>query len=194
MAAIEITKGLDALRKIFAVISNVYFIKTPNQVPSDITTIDFELPVLEDGVNFSTGEADVTTVKLTTTRNWVSYAAKGDPDISLQVSSVIDDINELFMEYFDANTSFGGTLNGKEYLGKGYSLEPKKVTGALILVSKDKAAAIYLPNVEMFASFENDQDKTSYYSVKVTPLADASGAELYIMNEKPAATSGSGGN
>lgn len=181
MAAITISKGLDDLRKIFAVISNVYFLSETNKKPTEINSINYELPVLEDGVNFSTGEADVTTVKLTTTRNWVSYAAKGDPDISMQVSSVIEDINNIFMTEVGDPTTLTD-LNGKTYAGKGYSLEPKKVTGGLIFVSKDKAAAIFLPNVEMFASFENDQDKTSYYQVKVTPLADDLGAEIYVLN------------
>ena len=92
-------------------------------------------------------------------------------------------INDLLMDEKAATATVGGTIDGVTYAGKGYSLDPKKVTGALFMTSKDKKSAIYLPNVEMFASFNGQagNDSTGYYNVEVTPLADENGAAFYPL-------------
>ena len=183
MAAITITNDLSALAKHFCQMHHVFYIATPNQALSDITAFDFELPVLEDGVGFDTGAANVSRVKITEGRTICTSAQQGDPSINFQVASVAGVINDLLMDEKVATDTVGGTIDGVTYAGKGYSLDPKKVTGALFMTSKDKMSAIYLPNVEMFSSFNGQagNDSTGYYNVEVTPLADENGAAFYPL-------------
>lgn len=186
MAEISITTGLSALAKHFCNMHRIFYIETPNQALGDITEFDMELPILEDGVGFDTGAPDVSRVKLTEGRIWCSAANAGDPSINFQLSSTDDLVNGMLMDEKVTKATLGGTIDGVSYEGAGYSLEPKKVGGALFMTSKDKKSAIYLPNVEMFASFngEGGNDTTGYYNVEVTPLADESGAGIYILNAK----------
>jgi hypothetical protein len=183
MAAITISNDLSALDKHFCQMHHVFYIATPNQALSEITAFDFELPVLEDGVGFDTGAANVNRIKITEGRTICTSAQQGDPSINFQVASVAGAINDLLMDEKAATDTVGGTIDGVTYAGKGYSLDPKKVTGALFMTSKDKKSAIYLPNVEMFASFNGQagNDSTGYYNVEVTPLADENGAAFYPL-------------
>lgn len=186
MAAIPITTDLAALDKHFCQMHRIFYIATPNQALSEITAFDMELPVLEDGVGFDTGAASVSRVKITEGRTICTSAQQGDPSINFQVASVAGPINDLLMTEAVASDEVGGTIDGVTYEGKGYSLTPKKVTGALFMTSKDKKSAIYLPNVEMFSSFNGQagNDSTGYYNVEVTPLADADGAAFYPLTAK----------
>ena len=61
------------------------------------------------------------------------------------------------------------------------------------MTSEDKTTAVYLPNVEMFASFngEGGDDSTGYYNVAVTPLTDAKGAAFYPLSGTASASSSS---
>ena len=195
MAAISITTDLAALDKHFCQMHRIFYIATPNQALTAITKFDMELPVLEDGVGFDTGAANVSRVKITEGRTICSSASQGDPSISFQVASIAGAVNDLLMEEKVASAVVGGTLDGVTYEGKGYSLAPKKVTGALFMTSKDKKSAIYLPNVEMFSSFNGEagEDSTGYYNVEVTPLADANGAAFYPLLAQES-VSGGGSN
>lgn len=186
MAAITIQNDLSALDKHFCQMHRVFYIATPNQALSEITAFDFELPVLEDGVGFDTGAASVNRIKITEGRTICTSAQQGDPSINFQVASVAGVINDLLMDEKAATDTVGGTIDGVTYAGKGYSLDPKKVTGALFMTSKDKKSAIYLPNVEMFASFNGQagNDSTGYYNVEVTPLVDENGAAFYPLLAK----------
>ena len=83
----------------------------------------------------------------------------------------------------DAVISTGVQIGDYDYTGQGYALSPKKIYGALVMVSSDNLTGVYLPDVEMFASFngEGGDDSTGYYNVTVTPLTDANGAGFYIL-------------
>lgn len=183
MANISITTTLDSLHELISKMSNVYYISTPNQAISAITTFDMELPVLADGLNFDTGAPTVNRVKLTEGRTWKTGAQQGDADITMQVSSIAGPVSDLFFESGSSAAVTSGTIGGYKYSGKGYSLTPKKVTGALFMQSDDKTSAIYLPNVEMFASFNGSggDDTTGYYNVAITPLKDTNGNEFYPL-------------
>lgn len=182
MAEVTITTNLSALQKVFTRMKNVFYLSTANQALSAITTFDMEFPVLEDGITFDTGAPQVETVKLTEGRTWISRSNPGEPDISLRVASVAGAINELFMSNKAASATMSKTINNVTYSGKGYSFAPKKVTGALFMTADDGSAAIYLPNVEMFASFVGDDSNGSgHYNVVVTPLADTNGAAFYPL-------------
>ena len=182
--ALTITKK-ENLKQIFDKVSRVYYFETAGAALS-AQTKGLEFPVLEDGVGFNTGDPDKSEVKLTDGTTWTSKVKQGESDISFQVSSVHATINNLLMEK-KTDAAMTGTFDGVNYSGDGYSLAPKKVTGALLMLSEDKLTAIYMPNVEIFASFngEGGDDSTGYYNVAVTPLTDSNGAAFYPMVGTP---------
>lgn len=186
MSEITIAKTLEDLKSIFNKMKNVYFTKTINQALTALANLDMELPVLDGGVNFDTGAADISKIKLTTGSIWTSLANAGDADISFQVASVAGEINKLLLNEKAQSAAMTATINGKTYEGAGYNLEPKKVTGALFLTSEDGASAIYLPNVEMYSNFVSEQDKPGYFNISVSPVNDKAGASIYILKEKVA--------
>lgn len=181
-----ISTTLNDLKTLFNKVSEVYYKSTPI-TKSVLTaqgglTVDMELPVLEDGVNFDTGTADITEIKLTTGAVWTSKANKGDSDISFQVASVAGDVNDLFMEKKEDIASVTTIVNGVTYSGAGYSLAPHKVTGSLLLKAEDGQTVIILPSVEMYANFIGaDGDNPAYFNVAVTPLENADGEDIIIL-------------
>ena len=86
-----------------------------------------------------------------------------------------------------ASISTAVQIGDYDYTGQGFALSPKKIGGALVMVSSDGLTGIYLPDVEMFSSFngEGGDDSTGYYNVTVTPLTDANGAGFYILSGAP---------
>lgn len=181
----------ENLKQIFDKVNKVYYFEDANKTLSEQTKA-LELPVLENGVGFSTGDPEKSEIKLTDGTVWDTNVKQGDSDISLQVSSVHETINNLLMEK-KTQSAMTGTFNGINYSGNGYSLAPKKVTGALLMLSEDGLTAIYLPNVELYASFngEGGDDSTGYYNVGVTPLTDSNGAAFYPMVGTPSGSSSS---
>lgn len=189
MAGLTVTTSLAELKVLFNDIDEIYYksgeIKASDLGSTALTTL-MELPVLDEGVTFDTGAADVTRVRITTQETWTSKATKGDPDITFQVASIAGEVNDLLMTKITAAAVTGATnlVNGKTYAGSGYSLSPKKVTGALVMFSEDKQSVIILPSVEMYASFVgNDGDNPAYFNVAVTPVANSEGADIYILSE-----------
>jgi len=180
----------DTLRTIFDKVNRVYYFADNKTTGGAVKALGaltggIEFPVLEDGVTFDTGEPDTSEVKLTDGTTWTSKVSQGESDISFQVSSVHATINEILMEKkTDAAISSAVQIGDFDYTGQGYALAPKKISGALVMVSSDSLTGVYLPDVEMFASFngEGGDDSTGYYNVSVTPLTDANGAAFYILN------------
>lgn len=185
-----VTTTKDTLKKIFDKVYRVYYFadnKTAQGAvkPLGQLTNGVEFPVLEDGVTFNTGDPDKSEVKLTDGTTWTSKVSQGESDISFQVSSVHETIMDLLMEKKTAAAiSTAVQVGDYDYTGQGYSLAPKKLSGALVMVSSDFLTGVYLPDVEMFASFngEGGDDSTGYFNVSVTPLTDANGAGFYILN------------
>ena len=184
-----VTTTKDSLKKIFDKVNRVYYFadnKTAQGAvkPLGDLTNGIEFPVLEDGVTFNTGDPDKNEVKLTDGTTWTSKISQGESDISFQVSSVHSTIADLLMEKkAAASISNPVQIGDNDYTGDGYSLAPKKIGGALVMVSSDGASAVYLPDVEIAASFngEGGDDSTGYFNVSVTPLTDANGAGFYIL-------------
>ena len=180
----------DTLRTIFDKVNRVYYFADNKTTGGAVKALGaltggIEFPVLEDGVTFDTGEPDTAEVKLTDGTTWTSKVSQGESDISFQVSSVHATINEILMEKKTAAAISSAVQIGDfDYTGQGYALAPKKISGALVMVSSDSLTGVYLPDVEMFASFngEGGDDSTGYYNVSVTPLTDANGAAFYILN------------
>ena len=189
--AVTVSTYKENLKKIFDKVNRVYYFPDPTKALSSQTG-GIELPVLESGVTFNTGDPDKNEVKLTDGTVWTSKVKQGESDISFHVSSVHSTINELLMEK-KANSSITAQFEGVTYTGDGFSLAPKKISGALLMTSEDKTTAVYLPNVEMFASFngEGGDDSTGYYNVAVTPLTDAKGAAFYPLSGTASSSSSS---
>lgn len=186
MAGMTITKGLSDLKTLFNDVEEVYYKSTEiksTDLAASALTVDMELPVLEDGLNLDTGAADVTQIKLTTGTIWTSKVVKGDSDISLQVASIAGVVNDLFLSKGKAVASATGLIDGSTYKGSGYNLNPKKVTGSLILPSNDRNTIIVLANVEMYASLAADGDNPAYFNVTVSPMANSDGDEIIILEK-----------
>lgn len=185
-----VTTTKDTLKKIFDKVHRVYYFadnKTAQGVVKSLgqLTNGVEFPVLEDGVTFNTGDPDKSEVKLTDGTTWTSKVSQGESDISFQVSSVHSTIMDLLMEKkTEAAIGTAVQIGDYDYTGQGYSLAPKKLSGALVMVSSDFLTGVYLPDVELFASFngEGGDDSTGYFNVSVTPLTDANGAGFYILS------------
>ena len=183
-----ITTQVNTLQTVFNKIKEVHFRKGELKSADLATklTIDMELPVLEDGISFNTGDADITETKLTTGEKWVTRAMKGDADISLQVASIAGKVNGLFMEEKKASitSGAGAVIDGVTYQGTAYSLAPKKVTGALVFMSEDRQTIIILPKVEMYASLVvADGENPAYFNVKVTPIKNSEGYDLLVLEK-----------
>lgn len=194
MAELSITKNLGDLKVLFNQINHVYFFTTPNLSPTNVATADYELPIVEDTVTFNTGEPDVTRVRLTTGVTWTSIVKPGDADITLQISSVEDNIFALFFHTSTQSAvTLGATIDSAVYSGSGYDGEPKKVNGGLLMTSGDNGAVIFLPNVEMYASLQIDNDVPAYINVVCTPTVDTNGVSMYIMPKRVQQSGGGGG-
>lgn len=191
--SITVATSVEDVRTIFNDVEEVYY--TPSTLKaSDITTgvtNAMEFPVLNDGVGFDTGSVDVSEVKLTTGKIWTTKSEKGDADINFQVAAVDDAINDIFLNKVAGKgitTAMSiSAITGASFKGDGYSLAPKKVTGALILPSADRQTCIILPSVEMFGSLVlGDGDNPAYYNVTVKPIANGDGVEIYILKQATA--------
>lgn len=186
MAAITVTTELDDLRVLFNQMDEIYYKSTPI-ASTDIATsltVDMEWPVLEDGVSFDTGAADVTEIKLTTQAIWTTKAVKGDADISFQVASIKGTINDVFMDKVKAIASTSALGENISYEGAAYKLSPKKIGGALVMFSEDKTSVIILPNIEAYANFvAADGDNPAYFNVSVKPLENSEGASIFILEK-----------
>lgn len=189
MAGLTVTTKLTDLKTLFNDVKEIYF-KSSEIKAADLGksfTADMELPVLEEGVSFNTGDADVTEIKLTTGSTWVSKATKGDSDISFQVASIAGPVNSLLMNKVgtDITSTAGILVDGVTYEGAAYSLAPKKVVGSLLMFSEDRQTIIALPNVEMYSSLvAADGDNPAYFNVTVTPLENSEGADIMILWKK----------
>lgn len=187
MAEMTVTTALSTLKTLFNDLKEVYYKKT--EITSDDLegasfSMDIELPVLDEGVTFDTGTADVTRVRLTTKEIWTSKATQGDPDITFQVASIDGSVNELFLEKGGDVSAGTFTIDGSTYSGAGYSLAPKKVTGSLMMKSEDRQTVIILPNVEIYANLvASDGDNPAYFNIAVTPLKNSEGMDVFILEK-----------
>lgn len=189
MAKITVTNPLSTLQTVFNKMDEVYYKSAPIAVDDLATAItaDIELPVLADGVTFNSGEPEKTEIKLTTGANWVVRTEKGDSDISFQVASLKDKINDLFMDKKKDITSTSNFDTTDTYAGAAYSLAPKKVSGALILLSDNKDVIVVLPSIEMYGSLVlADGDNPAYFNATVTPLENEDGSDIFILEKETA--------
>ncbi len=182
MAEITITKKVADLQAVFDKVKRVFYNSATNLNISTLATIDYELPIVEDSFNFDGGAASISTIKLTTGQKWASYVTAGDPDITMQVVSVDEDIAYLFMAAKGAPIPIStNTLGGISFSGQGYSSGTKKVTGSLILASEDGTRLVALPNVEMFANPVIASGTPAYFNVQIIPKPNQDGADIILL-------------
>ena len=189
MAANENKKTLSDLQQVMELMGEAYFFKKELNA-SDLTTTedilataDFEMPLGEDGVNFDVGDPDITKKKITEGRNWITFAKRGDDDISFQVPSFADPVNELFL---NKETTSAATVKvgADNYSGAGYSLKPKKVVGSWLFRNPDHNIVVILPNTENYGTFKGAKgDTEGYYNVAVTPMSNDGNVDLYILHK-----------
>ena len=187
MAAAAITKSLSDLKKLFSQMHNIYYTNKTNQGLATLASFDMELPVVEGGVTFKSGEAQLTKTKLTTGELWDVTSKSGDDDISYQISSFAPEILAAFTNADATATDMVSTVNGITYSGYGINTSPKKVEGALFMTSEDLSAAIYIPNAQIFSNLVNENDKPAYINSKVSALADTTGKNIYVLFKKAGA-------
>ena len=157
--------------------------------PADLTdtadildSADYEMPLGEDGVNFDVGDPDITTKKITEGQNWITYAKRGDDDISFQVPSFADKMNELWMHKKTAAVT--AKVDGETYQGAGYSLKPKKVVGAWVFRNPEHTITVLLPLTENYGTFKGAKgDSEGYYNVAVTPMPNTADVDVYILHK-----------
>lgn len=181
MAAITVTKDVAELRTLFNKVGRIYFTSSNDKTPATLSTLDFRLPILEDSVEFDTGEPDVETVNLTTGEKWTTMTTAGEPNITMQCASFDPSITDLFLNAVSGATSQTFQIGANTYTGKGYDLSAKKVTGGIVMLGEDLQMAIFMPNVEIYSSIGIEQNVPGYFTMNITPLANTAGVAIYFM-------------
>lgn len=187
------TKKLNDLQKVMELMGEAFYFDTPVAAADIATASDilekaaFEMPIGEEGVTFEVGDPDITRKRITEGRTWISFAKRSDDNITFQVPSFDNSINELFL--VKAVGEKGIKVGADTYKGQGYSLKPKKVVGSWLFLNPEHTIAVLLPVVEAYGTLKGAQgDNEGYYNVSLVPLADADNAEVYIFHKESAAT------
>lgn len=191
------TIKMQELRKFFTKLNRVFFYNR------ELLKADFdaaklpdptiELPPLNGGITFNTGDPDVTRVRLVSGKMWTSYATPGDADISLHYPTIAFEALRLFFNEVEGLAGVTtGITDGEKFEYMGISTDVKKLTGAMLLTNDEQNAFVALPNVESFASLHlEDGDSGQYINSAVTPLDNGDGAAFiigYKQTDAPATT------
>lgn len=183
---IEPTTKLSELRKFFAKMNRMFFYNRElKKADLDAETLPaplMELPPLNGGVTFNTGDADITRVRLVSGKMWYSYAVPGDADISYNLPTIAF---PALRQFFNEVKGYTGTSQGISDAGTfsymGISTDVKKLTGSLLLTNDGQDSFIILPNVEIFSSLHlEDGDSGQYIQAAVTPLDNSEGVAIIV--------------
>lgn len=189
MAANKDKVTLNDLQQVMELMGEAYLYNKEIK-PSDLTetddildSADFEMPLGDDGVTFEIGDPDITRKKITEGRTWITYAKRGDDNITFQVPSFADKMNELWLNKV-TSTAVKAKVDADALTGAGYALKPKKVVGGWIFRNPEHTMAVILPITECYGTFKGGQgDNNGYYNVSVTPKANSGNVELYILHK-----------
>ncbi len=183
------TKKLSDLQKVMELMGEAYFFNTLPELSGTtdiLASADFEMPISEEGVALNVGDPDITRKKITAGINWITFAKRSDDDMTMQVPSFDDSLNELFLA--KKGTTKTVKVGADTYEGSSYSLAPKKFKGAWVFCNPEHTIVIILPNTENYATFKGPAgDSEGYYNVAMTSLGDADGADIIILHKKAAA-------
>lgn len=187
------TKTLSDLQKVMELMGEAYFYNAEIKDTDLLSTANFldkaafEMPLSDEGVTFEVADPDITRKKITEGRVWITYAKRGDDNISFQVPSFDDSLNELFLNKV---TSAEKTvkIGDNNYKGSGYSLKPKKIVGGWVFLNPEHTIAVIMPKTENYGTFKGAQgDQEGYYNVAVTPMANSKDVEVYILHKEAVA-------
>lgn len=182
---ITVTTDIPQLKTVFNKLKYAYYTKSAIET-TDVQggfNADLNLPVLQDGVTFDTGTVDVSEIKLTDEQIWTTRSTRGDADVSFQIASIAGAINETFMNKL-TSSDVNVTSNSFTYKGNLYSLDPKKVTGGLILLSEDYNTVVVITSIEAYANLVlSDGDNPAYFNMAVKPTKNAAGGEIMIFEK-----------
>lgn len=182
------TTTLSDLHSVMELMGEAYFyekeIKASDLVDTKdiLSEADYEMPLSEDGVTFDIGDPDITRKKITEGRTWLTFAKRSDDDISMQVPSIAEKLNELFLTKTGSEAK--AKIGNDSYSGYGYQLKPKKVVGSWIFRNPEHTIAVLLPNTENYGTFKGAKgDTEAYYNVSITPLANSNNVDIYILKK-----------
>lgn len=189
MAENENKQTLNDLQKVMELMGEAYFFEKEVK-PEDLTetadildAADFEMPLGDDGVTFEVGDPDITRKKITEGRNWITFAKRSDDNISFQVPSFADKMNELWM-HKATSEAVKAKVGGDAYQGAGYQLKPKKVVGSWVFRNPEHTITVLLPLTENYGTFKGAQgDNEGYYNVAVTPMPNSANVDVYILHK-----------
>ncbi len=189
MAVNQNKKTLPDLHTVMELMGEAYYFAREIK-PADLTdtddildTADFEMPISEEGVSFEVGDPAITKKKITEGRNWITFAKRGDDNISMQVPSFDDSLNDLWMHRATAD-AVKVKAGGDTYQGNGYQLKPKKVVGSWIFRNPEHTITVLLPNTENYGTLKGATgDNEGYYNVAITPMASTANVDIYILHK-----------
>lgn len=188
MAVNENKVTLNDLQKVMELMGEAYFFNreiTPADLVDTANILDqadYEMPLGDDGLNFDIGDPDITRKKITEGRNWITFAKRSDDDISFQVPSFAEKMNELWMH--KAASDVKVNVGGDNYKGAGYQLKPKKVVGSWVFRNPEHTITVILPNTENYGTFKGAKgDNEGYYNVSTIPMANSGNVDLYIFQK-----------
>lgn len=179
MVTLITRESLNSLSDIFQSVKEVYYKRKKLEV-SDLESanisVDIELPILEEGVSFNTGDPSVYVAKLTSNKNWAFRTKRSDSDITIKVASVHGEINELFLNK-------QSDIYNQTILGSSYNLEPKTIKGSLFLLSENHDIIIVLANISITSNIVIEQDNTSYFLLNIVPYQNNNDCTIYILRK-----------
>lgn len=146
----------------------------------DVYVENAATPVIAGTINYNTGDADISHVKLTTGQNWATSISKGDPSITFFIGATDAATNAMFCTAVTQSESpvtkevHGITLNG-------YSVGTvAKLTKDVDFVTKDGLGCIHHPKATLVGTLALSDDGVLGWNCSVIPNTDSKGADTYI--------------
>lgn len=141
-----------------------------------------ELPLTEEGVNLNFGSANLTYKKTSTGLVWGSKVDRDDPEVSMNICNVHDEINEMFMEKKESTADV--TIGEETFAAVGYASTINASHGSLWLPAENGEGWIVLPKITLFGTLNGtDDSNTGFYETKIVPATNADGCTLYFLSK-----------
>ena len=187
-------KGFENIKAILDDLKKVYYCEDTVDASTDFKNKQFslqQLPITEDGVTLNFGNANTTFKKLNTGEIWGSKVDRDDPEVSFNVATVSETVNEWFMGkagvHGEVEINKQGESDGKKenFIVQGYASTLNAKTGSLWFPAENGEGWVVLPNIKMYGGLNGtDDSNTAYYAVTVTPQTnDVDGASIYFLSK-----------
>lgn len=147
----------------------------------DVYVDNAATPVIDGTIDYNTGDADISHVKLTTGQNWATSISKGDPSISFFIGATDAATNAMFCKAVTGEGSAAVTKTAHNITLNGYSIGTiAKLTKDVDFVTKDGNGCIHHPKATLVGTLALSDDGVLGWNCSVIPNTDASGADTYI--------------